>query len=729
MSDKLNTLEALRLASLKAKGYTAEQIAELSSAMEDIIKDINDSLKTCEDHVQSAHAPANAEENVIVSIQRNGQAIPPDNKVVNIEVPTKTSALENDSGYATTEDVEEKVNGAGHLKAVPVDALPAPSEANADTIYFLRKNNSEAGKQYRAYKLIHGVFEIVGSAEVDLTGYATQESVAKADDNLIKGIRDIGILFGYKVDQASEQKVEGSIKSLKSMASKVLGAVGITLSVAGIKSAVDGCVEVASSVEEMQNKFDVVFGDMRDEVNKWAQEYSDAIGRNKDDIKTYLADQQNLLVGFGMTRQAGAEMAEQMTSLALDLASFGNMDETTSVNAMTKAVMGESEAAKTLGAVLNDSTRAQAMATLGLKGTYDKLDQLTKMQVNYQAILQQSPDAIGDCKRSLDSYESTKKRYIAKLKEIKTIIGQFFLPTYQKILSIGAKGLTMIRDWLQKLTDLTDKLGGSQRVLSVLAAAFTAMLVAMNLKKIGAAINGFTKLARAIGLGHGKALAFFAVFLLLALVIEDFISFMRGDKSLLGTMLERAGVDCEKLRQNIVGVWTKIKQAIGYIGEGIRNVVVPIFEGIRTAAVVAFEEIQKAVAKVAPGIAQFFKELSSGKVDKKKWIDIGESIGRIAVGVVAVIAAVKGISAIFGVITTVISVVKAVISVIKLAFVVVTRTTKTGAGRSSPWARKRPVSSGSIWSIAARRSRTSASCWRTPAMAAGLRQRTSMARP
>lgn len=484
-------------------------------------------------------------------------------------------------------------------------------------------------------------------------------------------IRDIGILFGYKVDESSERKVEGSIKSLKSMASKVLGAVGITLSVAGIKKAIDGCVEVASSVEEMENKFNVVFGDMRDDVDKWAQDYSDAIGRNKNDIKTYLADQQNLLVGFGMTRQAGAEMAEQMTSLALDLASFGNMDETTSVNAMTKAVMGESEAAKTLGAVLNDSTRAQAMATLGLKGTYDKLDQLTKMQVNYQAILQQSPDAIGDCKRSLDSYESTKKRYIAKLKEIKTIVGQFFLPTYQKILSIGAKGLTMVRDWLQKLTDLTDKLGGSQRVISVLIGALTALFVAMNLKKIGLVISGFTKLARAIGLGHGKALAFFAVFLLLALVIEDFISFMRGDNSLLGTMLERAGIDCEKLRQNIIGVWTNIKQAIGYIGDGIRNVVVPIFEGIRTAAVVAFEKIQQKVAQVAPGIAAFFDKLGSGKVDKKQWTDIGESIGRIAVGVVAVIAAVKGISAVFGVITTIISVVKAVISVIKLAFVVV----------------------------------------------------------
>ena len=44
-------------------------------------------------------------------------------------------------------------------------------------------------------------------------------------------IRDIGILFGYKVDQASEQKVEGSIKSLKSTASKILGAVGASAAV------------------------------------------------------------------------------------------------------------------------------------------------------------------------------------------------------------------------------------------------------------------------------------------------------------------------------------------------------------------------------------------------------------------------------------------------------------------------------------------------------------------
>ena len=80
-----------------------------------------------------------------------------------------------------------------------------------------------------------------------------------------------------------------------------------------------------------------------------------------------------------MTREEGSKLSEQMTSLALDIASFSNQDEDVAVNAMTKAVMGESEAAKTLGAVLNDTTRAETMAALGMSGTYDSLSQLVRM--------------------------------------------------------------------------------------------------------------------------------------------------------------------------------------------------------------------------------------------------------------------------------------------------------------------------------------------------------------
>ena len=415
-------------------------------------------------------------------------------------------------------------------------------------------------------------------------------------------IRDIGILFGYRVDRNSENQVEDSVKSLKSMAAKALGAIGLTLSISGIASGIKDCVALASEVEEMENKFDVVFGEIRDDVDKWAQDYSDAIGRNKNDIKTYLADQQNLLVGFGMTREAGAELSQQMTTLALDLASFGNIDETVAVDAMTKAIMGESEAAKTLGAVLNDSTREQAMLQMGLSGTYNSLDQLTKMQVNYQAILSQSPDAIGDCERSLGSYESTVRRFNSKLKEVKQLIGQFFMPTFQKVISYGTRGLTSLRNIIQKISDFAAKVGGAERILKVLAAALAATFLVMNVKKIVGAVEGFQKLAKALGAGAGKALLFFAIFLLIALIIQDFIAFMRGDNSVIGALFDKAGIGADNARQTILNAWNTIKSFLLNVWEVIKGAAQAIFGALSAWWAENGEQVKESFSKIWEGI-------------------------------------------------------------------------------------------------------------------------------
>ncbi len=369
-------------------------------------------------------------------------------------------------------------------------------------------------------------------------------------------IRDIMILLGFDIDEQSQNEAENSVKSLKDMATKALGAIGVAFSVAGAASFVKDCVSVASEVEEMQNKFDVVFQGMTDEVEAWAQSYSDAIGRNKNDIKTYLADQQNLLVGFGMTRQEGAELSKQMTTLALDLASFANLDETAAVNNMTKAVMGESEAAKALGAVLNDDTRARAMQAMGLSGTYEKLDQLTKMQVNYNAILAQSPDAIGDCERSLGSYKSTVVQFQSKLKEIKTLVGQFFMPTFQKVISFGAKGLTVLRDGVQKLNDFAAKIGGAEKIIGVLGVTIGATLAIVNFQKIS---NGLKLIGKGLSNVNLKVFAIAAVVLMLALIVQDFIAFMNGDNSVIGALFEKAGIDADEARATIQKAWSTIK--------------------------------------------------------------------------------------------------------------------------------------------------------------------------
>lgn len=68
--------------------------------------DLTDTLKSNYDtaytHSQSAHAPSNAEKNIIVSVKKNGTALSVDSdRAVNVTVPTKVSELTNDAKYIT----------------------------------------------------------------------------------------------------------------------------------------------------------------------------------------------------------------------------------------------------------------------------------------------------------------------------------------------------------------------------------------------------------------------------------------------------------------------------------------------------------------------------------------------------------------------------------------------------------------------------------------------------
>ena len=63
------------------------------------------------------------------------------------------------------------INSAGHLKREIVTALPAVEEANADTIYMIKKAGVLLGDAYEEYMLIDGAFAQIGDTTVDLSNY------------------------------------------------------------------------------------------------------------------------------------------------------------------------------------------------------------------------------------------------------------------------------------------------------------------------------------------------------------------------------------------------------------------------------------------------------------------------------------------------------------------------------------------------------------------------------
>lgn len=95
-----------------------------------------DSAKT---HADSAHAPSNAQENVLETVKVNGTALTPSSKAVNVTVPTKVSELTDGSDYAKKTDIPTTLpaNG-GNANTVNNHTVKSDVPENAmftDTIY------------------------------------------------------------------------------------------------------------------------------------------------------------------------------------------------------------------------------------------------------------------------------------------------------------------------------------------------------------------------------------------------------------------------------------------------------------------------------------------------------------------------------------------------------------------------------------------------------------------
>ena len=90
--------------------------------------------------------------------------------------------------YTTTQTdskIAEAIAAAPHLKRAIVEELPEVGFADANTIYMVPQGGSTedpgtATSHYNEYMLINGAFELIGSSQVDLSGYATETFVTGA---------------------------------------------------------------------------------------------------------------------------------------------------------------------------------------------------------------------------------------------------------------------------------------------------------------------------------------------------------------------------------------------------------------------------------------------------------------------------------------------------------------------------------------------------------------------
>lgn len=213
------------------------------------------------------------------------------------------------------------------------------------------------------------------------------------------------------------------------------------------------CLSTASEVEEMENKFNVVFNNTSKAMDEWADSYGDAIGRSKTEIKTAISNQADLMIGMGMTEEVAGDLSKKYTELAYDLASFNNVNDATALEAMTKAMFGETEMAKQLGLNLSATTMENSEYVKSLGKKWSAMTQAEKAEAYYQEALKQSVNAIGDAERSSDSYANQIRRTQSKITEFTETVGTYMLPIATKVVTWFGGMVDGAIDFVTKIGD------------------------------------------------------------------------------------------------------------------------------------------------------------------------------------------------------------------------------------------------------------------------------------
>lgn len=86
---------------------------------------------------------------------------------------TKLSELENDKTFKTESEIQSMIEKASSLKKEVVTSLPQAGKD--DVIYLVKDTKGKDNNNYLEYLWLNGKYELIGSTQVDLSGYATVE--------------------------------------------------------------------------------------------------------------------------------------------------------------------------------------------------------------------------------------------------------------------------------------------------------------------------------------------------------------------------------------------------------------------------------------------------------------------------------------------------------------------------------------------------------------------------
>lgn len=375
-------------------------------------------------------------------------------------------------------------------------------------------------------------------------------------------LRELLIGLGFKIDESSEKKAEQGIQGLKDKATQLLGAIGIGFSLANL------------------NELSEEFRTTNDQIAQATRLLGD-----QDEI------QQKILDSANRTRATYADTARMVSNLVQENSDlFGTVDEAIAFNdaatmlfrtagKTNEQIAGLMEAinksfakgvvdSETISQLLEQSPEFIALLNERLGTTSDQLEQ---MVADGKISLADLKGAVVDNADEIAAaFDGTSYKISDAMLNIRNQFGLWVADMDETLGISEAIGTTMVRsfnvvmDVLRQVQVrfewLAEKVGGTENLFRIIGTVAASAFGVIALPKLLTFLTTLQKIDKALLAARLKMLGIIAVVTVIVLLIQDFIAFMSGDNSLIGSLFDKAGIGAENARQTILNAWTTVKE-------------------------------------------------------------------------------------------------------------------------------------------------------------------------
>ena len=216
---------------------------------------------------------------------------------------------------------------------------------------------------------------------------------------------------------------------------KVAGIIGSAFAINKLVDWNKKMLEAASAANETSSRFGGTFATAIKKANAAVSDLTTQYGFSTQAAQDAMSATGGLVKTLGATDDQAAEMAETVAKLGADMASYVNYagGAKGAADALTRAMLGETEAAKGLSLSLGDEALSAYARSLGK--SVDSLNSVEKAQLRLNLAMSQASamGAVGDMIKTAAGYENTLRAVEAKIEDAQAKAGQLLIPAVTEL--------------------------------------------------------------------------------------------------------------------------------------------------------------------------------------------------------------------------------------------------------------------------------------------------------